>query len=436
MAVTSRRRGKDHRNLSLVRVVNAVKPEAVRYFVWDDSEAGFGLDVWPSGTRTWCLIYRVNGVQRRMTLGSADEVTPDAARKKARAAKLAADEGRDPLLERKASRTGAIAANKSRREAPTVADVAADYLATLAAKRSPRWAEDAKYLYDAVIAEKLGHIRVAELGVREVSKLHEGMADRPAYANRVKAVISGIVATAIRHGDRAESLGNPAHSVEAYDEAPRERVLTLEEWAALAEAWPKVRAEVTDASERDTSAAQLDALELLVLTGARYRAILPRRVGDLSPDGRTLAVVPTHKYVSRVLLGSAAVRTVARVTEGKGAGEYLFPGRANRTRRKDAERETLAPSSLATVRPTWNRLRELANLEDVQLRDLRACFATMGAELQFSDFVVGGLLGHTKQGVTERHYMARTDALLLEAADAISEEIAKRLGLPAMQGND
>jgi hypothetical protein len=65
---------------------------------------------------------------------------------------------------------------------------------------------------------------------------------------------------------------------------------------------------------------------------------------------------------------------------------------------------------------------------DFAVEDFRGCFASIGAELGYSTFVIGGVLGHSAKGVTERHYAARPDELLLTCADAVSAEVARRLG--------
>jgi hypothetical protein len=63
----------------------------------------------------------------------------------------------------------------------------------------------------------------------------------------------------------------------------------------------------------------------------------------------------------------------------------------------------------------------------VTIHGLRHWFASAGAEMNYSDFVIGGLLGHAKRGVTGR-YANAPDSALIMAADHISLRLAEALG--------
>lgn len=423
---TTRRRGNDLRDLSLRSVVDAIRPKAERYFVWDANVPGFGIDVRAGGTRTWVLFYRVLGVQRRVRIGRVDTMPYAIAEKKVRAYLTAIDNDRDPFLEREAT---------VRSASVTFADVAEGYLRTLEQKRSKRWHEEAGRILRRDLLPTLGKVPISKLAADQVRALHEGMADRPFLANRAKAIVSAVVERAIEDGSRPTTLANPAAVVEDYPEPERDRVVTGDEWKRLRSAIRSLRAELADAPEHDTRAAQLRAVELLALCGARLGAVLPRTYADLNLDAGVLRVVPTHKYVSRIILGAAARRLVAESLPDRPAPrDYLFPGQDRRvgarTVRGDRDtRKHRDPAPIGDVRTAWRRLVELAALDDFTPHDLRGTFASIGAELGYSTFVIGGLLGHRAQGITEKHYAQRPDSLLLAAADAISEEIAKRLGL-------
>jgi integrase len=56
--------------------------------------------------------------------------------------------------------------------------------------------------------------------------------------------------------------------------------------------------------------------------------------------------------------------------------------------------------------------------------DLRRTFASVAADLEYSDATIGELLGHARRGVTSRHYIRRPDAALIAAADNVSVTIA------------
>lgn len=423
----------DPRNLRLKRVVDAIGPGPVRYMVWDASEPGFGIDVWPSGKRSWILFYRVHGLQRRIKLGDVGVLPPERARELAQQAKREVSADRDPLLERRAKTAAAVEGRSATARAATFSTVADRYVETLQLKRSARWAKEARRLLDREILPTLGAVPIAAVTVRHVEHLHHAMHDRPFLANRCKAVVSAVLATALRHGDRPREAGNPATMVEAYDEPERKRILSAAEWRALARAWPFLQDELAGAPAWDTRREQLDAIAMIALTGARVGAITARRVGDVDVDSRTIAVRPAHKRVSRIFLGTAALTLATRLTKGRAASAYLFPGQERRegptpeTGGRDA-RPRRAAAPITGPAKAWARLRELAGLADFAVEDFRGCFASIGAELGYSTFVIGGVLGHSAKGVTERHYAARPDELLLTCADAVSAEVARRLG--------
>lgn len=202
------------KDLSKKRVLDAIKPEAKRFMVWDSKVSGFGLDVFPTGKKSWILFYRVDGRQRRITLGSADHMTSKKAREAMHSAMAKVGAGTDPLLvRRETSRT-------QRAPGDTLDDVAARYFHTRGILGSQSWTKEAIRYYESVIRPALGRRRPRDIAVRDVRALHEWMADRPVSANRMKAVLSAILTRAIEDDGREEDSFNPAARVANY-EPPR-----------------------------------------------------------------------------------------------------------------------------------------------------------------------------------------------------------------------
>jgi integrase len=419
------------KDLSLKRVVDAIRPGAVRYMVWDTQLAGFGLDVWPSGRKSWILFYRVQGQARRMTIGTTDRMPPAQARTAVLAALSQVGQGIDPLAIRRATVERVEAA---RRGAATVAAVADRYLATLKSRRSSTWAGEAERLYTTHIRPTLGRMAVRDVAVKDARALHESMAATPVSANRTKAVLSAIITRAIDDGERPRELLNPAGGVRDYPEVERDRYLTEDEWPRVAKAIAALRTELAAAPAWDTRAHQLDALITLALTGARLRAVLPRVWSDVDWTEHAIEVTPAHKGVSRILLGTAAESHLRACFEVRGAAAgYLFPGQTRRvgTRTARYERDARpkrAPSPVGSLASMWARLTELAALEDFTLHDWRRTFATVAGDVGVSDHMIGGLLGHRVPGI-RRRYARRTDQALLDAASKVASEVAARLNL-------
>jgi hypothetical protein len=88
----------------------------IEYF--DRTLPGFCLRVTEKGARTFSLLYRVNGIKRRLTLGPYTGTgSLKAARDRARKALMAAADGRDPATEKA----------QARRSGDTVGEVVDDY---------------------------------------------------------------------------------------------------------------------------------------------------------------------------------------------------------------------------------------------------------------------------------------------------------------------
>src|SRR6185369_3901984 len=66
---------------------------------------------------------------------------------------------------------------------------------------------------------------------------------------------------------------------------------------------------------------------------------------------------------------------------------------------------------------------DAAGLQDARSHALRRTFASIGDEIGFSEATIGEILGHTRRGVTNRHYIRRPDAALVAAATRISDRV-------------
>jgi integrase len=112
---------------------------------------------------------------------------------------------------------------------------------------------------------------IPELGRRKVAELKRGDIDRlfrkvsaktPIRANRVLSLLSMLFTLAVRWEMRPD---NPAKGIARNREQPRARYLTVDEIGRLM---------ATIAKYRPSNPASADAIELLLLTGARRGEVL------------------------------------------------------------------------------------------------------------------------------------------------------------------
>ncbi|MFO7931720.1 MAG: Arm DNA-binding domain-containing protein, partial [Desulfosalsimonas sp.] len=101
------------------KAIDAIKPpEKGKDYYFDEALPGFGVIVWPSGTKTFIFQYRINGQKKRITIGRHGKITVDNARKQAKIEAGKASGGIDPVAER----------HKKKAESLTLREALNDYL--------------------------------------------------------------------------------------------------------------------------------------------------------------------------------------------------------------------------------------------------------------------------------------------------------------------
>ena len=160
------------------RTVECIVPADQEILVWDEALPGFGVRVKPSGVRSYIVQYRnrKTGASKRMTLGQHGPLmTFYQAKKQARLMLADAVRGADPVAERQADR-----------KAPTMANLASDYLERHAIpKKRPNSVRNDSSMLQNIILPKLGRKKVVAITRRDIESIHVAMRDRPYQANRV-----------------------------------------------------------------------------------------------------------------------------------------------------------------------------------------------------------------------------------------------------------
>ncbi len=224
--MTKRKKGKFRTD----RDVRLLKPRSERYEVWDSLTPSFGVRVSPEARKSFFWLYRYEGRPRRITFGRYPTLSLTNARaRQAKAQELLEEEGKDP---------GALLV-KTRcadREAPTVNDLAAEFLEKWAKPRKRSWREDERQL-NANVLPLIGRKKAASVTRRDVIQILDAIVERgsPIAANRTFAVVRkmfrfGITRDLVPH--------NPCEALQAPSkESQRDRYLTADEikifWQAL-----------------------------------------------------------------------------------------------------------------------------------------------------------------------------------------------------------
>ena len=160
-------------------VVESLEASTEEQVVWDESLPGFGLRIKSTGVRSYIVQYRNrhSGASKRMTIGQHGPLlTFEQAKRQARALLADAARGQDPVEDRRYAR-----------RAPTVAELAADYLEQHAIpKKRPKSVRDDRSMLDRIVLPKLGSKKVDAVGRRDIEAIHASLQDRRRCAHRLR----------------------------------------------------------------------------------------------------------------------------------------------------------------------------------------------------------------------------------------------------------
>jgi integrase len=372
------------------RWVEGVKPPAtgqIDYF--DAKPPGVGLRVSNKGRKTWFVMYRSGGRLRRLTLGTYPALTLADARDQATAAKHTVAKGEDPALQKQSART-----------APTVADLATQYLDRYAKHHKKSWRDDARLLNREVLPE-WGRRKAHDITRRDVLALLDGIVERgsPIQANRILALIRVMFNWTI---SRDVLEHNPCYQVKAPSkESQRDRVLTEEEirlvWGACA---------------------QLDAVlaayfQIRLLTAQRGGEIRLMHWEDVDLDTGWWTI-PAHiaknGLAHRVPLSNPAQSILRALRSITGSTTWVFP----------SPRRLEKP--IVNVRKPALRVRALSKVDFIP-HDLRRTAASHMTGMGIPRLVVSKILNHAEMGVTKVYDRHSYDAEKREALEVWGQKV-------------
>ncbi|MCH7502407.1 MAG: tyrosine-type recombinase/integrase [Proteobacteria bacterium] len=300
-------------NFRTDRDVKLLKPQAERYECWDSLTPGFGVRVSPEGRKSFFWLYRYEGRPRRITFGRYPALSLTNARaRQAKAQELLEEEGKDPgaLL---------VKTRSADREAPTVNDLADEFLEKWAKPRKRSWREDERQL-NADVLPLIGHKKIASVTRRDVIQILDAIVERgsPIAANRTFAVVRkmfrfGITRDLVPH--------NPCEALQAPSkERQRDRCLTADEiktfWLALDDDGMKIVPSIRL------------ILKIMLLTAQRPGEVISVEWShlDLSSGWWTIPESRAkNKLPHRVPLSTPACKLFKTIEKASDDDEYLFP---------------------------------------------------------------------------------------------------------------
>jgi len=366
--------------------VESLPASEIDLIYWDTLLPGFGVRVKPNGTRSYVVQYRnrQTGRSRRKTVGRHGPLmTFSQAKDIAKGLLSDVVRGQDPVAE-----------GKAYKEAPSVKDLADQYLTSHAIpKKRPASVKNDEAALRRFILPKLGTRKVPEVTGRYIQQLHSGLRMTPYLANRTLALLSTMFELSVRWGWRPS---NPAKGIAKFHEEKRDRWLSDEELARLLAA--------LDDHPNQPAA---NAIRLQLLTGARIGEVLSARWDDIDLE-RGVWTKPSHhtkqKRTEHLPLSGSALGLLRNIRKGVDErSTFLFPGRN-------------PEKPIADLKRFWKSVTAAADLENYRIHDNRHTHASHLVSSGLSLPIVGRLLGHTNPTTTQR-YAHLADDPLREAAE-------------------
>jgi len=201
--------------------IKYLKPSTKRRIVWIKGLPGFGIRITPKGTKSFVYKYDFDGQDRWITFGQYPKLTVQKALEKYAEANNKVEEGDDPAED-------SVSTNTALRKAPTIPQLATDYIEMYAKPHKKSWKED-KRILDYDVLPKWKTKRVKAVKRRDVISLLDEIVARgaPIQANRTLATIRRMFNFAI---DRDILDSSPCHRVKPPAPAvSKDRYLTLDE---------------------------------------------------------------------------------------------------------------------------------------------------------------------------------------------------------------
>lgn len=388
----------------------ALPPARGQTFIWDSEIKGFALRITARGAKSFVLDYRVNGRQRRITLGNYPDWTVQAARASAKSMKRDIDLGQDPMGERQALR-----------DAPTVQDLWERYAVEKLPTKAARTQIDERSMWEKIILPRLAKHRVADVTYNDIDELHRDITrirQTPVRANRVVEALRGAFNLAIRWHWRQD---NPTKGVQRNPEEKRNRYLGKPELTALACALNDHAAPIT-----------ANAIRLLMLTGARRGEVL-NATWDMFDLNNGIWTKPSahtkQRRIHRVPLSSPAL-VLLKAMRMDAKSQFVFCGPEGKPL-VDIKRTWVSVCKKAgLVERVQKRARSgkpiiddtgapvMIEQPNVRIHDLRHSFASILVSAGASLPLIGQLLGHTQVQTTQR-YAHLFDQPMRDAAEAV-----------------
>lgn len=370
----------------------------------DPKTPGLVLRVTPTGTKVYYLVFRMGGRAAKkqwLKLGNFEDLPLNRAQERARAHRVQAEHGEDPVQALKDKLVRGM----------TLAKFAETFEEKHCSHLAPKTLEDYKASIRVHILPALGEVPVAELDRDRIEEWHSKIT-KPRAANLALAVLSTMLTRAMVTGVRPEGI-NPCKHIRRNPEIPRARDIRREELIAIGKALRSLRGE--------HSPWALAAIEVAALCWGRISEILElRRDRDCFLDDGYAIV---HQHKARKKMGAKTLELVPQVVEilkslpKQDGNPYFFVG----------VKSDGGPLSRNTLYATWREVCRVAKVKNLHIHDFRSLAASEGEAQGVSPKSMSHLLGHTDPRTVQQHYIRVRQGSAARIAQQLANPIAEAL---------
>lgn len=377
--------------------VESLKPGDKTIVVWDQGSgnvSGFCVNVYPSGKKTYCYVYRAKGdrKKKRITLGTHGQITCEKAREDAQ--RYAGDVAHrvDPVTKEKEDQK-----QKEKEDSKNLCFK--DFL--------PIFIERHSNLYNKLTTQKVneqqfrchilpffGDKKIKLITREDVFKFKDSLKNYQTTANRCLKLLSCAFNKAIAW-DYLPEGHNPCLRVEKYQEKKKERFLDNNELKQLTKT-------LDFSKELKLSCSYvLGAIQMLTYTGCRKSEILTLKWKDVQLDQNCIHLKDSKNGEKIVPLNSLSKGILESIKQQPN-NPYVFCGKK-------------PGKHLTDPKKTWTKIRKMLAIEDVRMHDLRHTFASMAIKSGLGIYEVSQLLGHKNIQTTMRYVHTKKEELVKNA---------------------
>jgi integrase len=347
---------------------------------WDVTLEGFGLRVYPSGRRVYVCSYRVKRRKRLATLGRADVLTLDQARRKAIVylGKVASQE--DPQEE-----------VDQQRELKRVDELCGAFIENHSKKKKKTWKED-KSTLDRNVLPKLGSRLAVSIVSADIEPIHCAIgAAHPYAANRLMETVRKMFNWAKVAGLVPQTLASPVVGIVRFPQRKRKRFITTVEMPHFLQAL-----------EQEENDYARHGIWLLLLTGLRSTELLNAKWEHIDWDMGTLFIGLTKNGEPLLAPLSDAAMARLKMIPRTDNNPYIICGQK-------------PGQHMSGLGAALRRVLKRAGLVNIRIHDLRRTVGSWLAQSGKSLHLIGDVLNHrypkTTAGYAYFQTQQRRDAL-------------------------